>query len=60
MPIAQRLGNVKPPHTLDAVEIGQGAGDAQHPVVAPGGQPHPLRRLDEEAGPSRVGCCHAP
>ena len=59
-PITQRLGNVKPTHTLDAVEIGQGAGDPQHPVIAPGGQPHSLRRLNEEAGPGRVRCCYTP
>ena len=31
-----------------AVDIGQGAGDAQHPVIAPRGQAQPFGRPGEE------------
>ena len=34
--VAERLGHVQAAHAVAAVEIGQRAGDTQHPVIAPG------------------------
>lgn len=33
---------------IRALQIRDGAGDLEHPVIAPGGQPHLLHRLPEE------------
>ena len=47
-PVGKRFGDVNSPHTFAAFEIGQGAGDAHHPVIAPRREFHPVHRLGQE------------
>ena len=47
-PVTQRLGDVNPPDPGAAFEIGQGTGDAHHPVIAPRREFHPVHRFGQE------------
>ena len=39
---------------VDAVEIGEGAGDAQHAMIAAGGKPHPLHGFGKQTATAFV------
>jgi hypothetical protein len=43
------------PHDVLAIEIGERARHAQHPVIAARRQPHPLRRVGQEFRSRRIG-----
>jgi hypothetical protein len=49
----QRLGDVGAPELRYAVEVGDGARDAQHAVVAAGGQVHAFGRAQQQLAASR-------
>ena len=53
--VAQGLGDVDAAHAFRAVEVGERARDAQHPMIAARRQPQALGRLDEELGPGGGG-----
>ncbi len=45
--VAERFGDMDAAHSLGAVEVGEGAGCAQHPVPAAGTEPHAPGRFGE-------------
>src|SRR5690348_16808384 len=53
--VAERLGDMKAPHAVARLEIGEGAGDAEDAVVAAGGEMKALAGVDEEALAVGVG-----
>src|SRR3546814_19772817 len=47
-PVAERFGHVDPADILGAGEVGDGAGDAKHAMVAARGKPHRRRGIGEQ------------
>jgi hypothetical protein len=52
--VGQRLRKMHAFHFVDAVEIGEGAGDAQHAVIAAGREPHRIGRFAQQCEPATV------
>ena len=42
-------------HPVGPIHVGQGAGDAQYPVIAPGRQAQARRRVHQQLAPGVVG-----
>ena len=44
-------------HSFRAVEVGERAGDPQHAMIAPGGEPHGVRCIAQKRKPGRIRAC---
>jgi hypothetical protein len=53
--VRQRLGQMQAADFFRAVEVGEGAGDAQHAMIAARRQPHGFGGVAQQPGALRVG-----